>query len=738
MTDQKLTDFTVVPTHADLAKHHASDEHRELVRRQRLAESTKPRRDNGPRGGATPSTAREHTEVSLAALEATATIDAEQSQLRMVPAGNGILYSVQADGRLLYFRHLGWQTGDVNWANGGSAMLVNSGWNIFTSVLAAADGQIFGLAQDGSLRWYKHTVDLNTNVGTWAAGGAAVIGQGFDQFARVFGGWDGVIYAVDGDGGLWWFRYLAGDGTTGPGAWANGGQGLLIKADVKLYPEFIADQGGVLYGVRHGAELHWFRHDGGGVWANGGDPVVIGQGWTQEYQRELIAQGGVLHTVYVNRVSPPGPDHELYWYRLLNWQNIPLGGTASWTSQTGRLVGTGWTTCRTANLQGYTARRSVAVGSSIGVAVSSTTGSYSATVQRLDGPLPAGGTTVWGPNTFPGRLQFVQANYRRAGCGWSDDFAVTVPSTWRSGLYAVTLAGPLGMLRYAPFVVKPTTPTAKLAVLMPQLTHNAYNTWGGHSQYTWDDVFTNRYVTLQRPASNFLPRPPGHIDARWFSDLLLLRWLTEKGFSYDCYQDVDLHESATWLGNYKALVLCTHPEYWTVTMRNRVIAYLAAGGRVIYTGGNGMYEPVDLADGNLTAVHRDPNGNRVPYRDHGLPESDVLGVAWTGSFLTFEPYRVVSDHPFLAGSGLSVNSQFGQVGYNGKAGGWETDGTPGGIPGVQLIARSLQPGGADMVFFDKGNGAWVFSVGSLTFNGALATDAAQSKILQNAVTAALV
>jgi hypothetical protein len=737
VTREKLAEFTVVPTEADLTRHEAKAEHEELLRGQRLAESTRPTRVTGPRGGASPTSARVHAAESLSALEAVTSVDVEQSQLRLVPAGNGILYSVQADGNLLFYRHLDWQNGSVNWANGGNGVLVNSGWHVFTSVMAAADGQVFGLAADGSLRWYKHVVDLNTNVGTWAPGGGAVIGTGFDRFARVFGGWDGVFYAVDGDGRLWWFRYLAGNGTTGPGAWANGGQGLLIKDDVKHYPEFVADQGGVLYGVKHGAELHWFRHYGAGVWANGGAPVAIGTGWTQEYQREFIAQAGVLYSVYVNRVSPPGPDHELNWFRLLNWQGIPLGGSPSWSSNVGRLVGTGWTTCRTANLQCYTARRSVAVGSTIGVAVSSTTGSYSATVQRLDGPLPAGGTTVWGPNSYTSRLQPLQANYRRAGCGWTDDFA---PNTtgWTSGLYAITLSGPFGMLRHAPFVVKPTTPTAQLAVLVPQLTHNAYNTWGGHSQYTWDEVYTNRYVTLQRPSSNFLPRPPGHIDARWFSDLLLLKWLRQKGFAYDCYQDVDLHESATWLGNYKAVVLGSHPEYWTTTMRTRLITYLAGGGRVIYTGGNGMYEPVDLADSNTTAVHRDPFGNRIPYRDHGLPESDVLGVGYSGSFMTFEPYKVISDHAFLAGTGLSVNSLFGQTGYNGAASGWETDSTPGGLPGVQLIARGQQAGGADMVFFDKGNGGWVFTAGSLTFNGSLATDAATSKILQNAVTAALV
>lgn len=42
-----------------------------------------------------------------------------------------------------------------------------------------------------------------------------------------------------------------------------------------------------------------------------------------------------------------------------------------------------------------------------------------------------------------------------------------------------------------------------------------------------------------------------------------------------------------------------------------------------------------------------------------------------------------------------------------------------------------------MVFFDKGNGAWVWSAGSLSFNGALVHDRAMSGILRNAVNTAI-
>jgi hypothetical protein len=122
-----------------------------------------------------------------------------------------------------------------------------------------------------------------------------------------------------------------------------------------------------------------------------------------------------------------------------------------------------------------------------------------------------------------------------------------------------------------------------------------------------------------------------------------------------------------------------------------------------------------------------------------MPESDILGVDFGGEYMTFYPYRVTSNHSFLAGTGLAVGDQFGKAGYNGSASGWETDQVPTNPnPAIQVIATGLQPGGgANMVYFDKGKGGWVFSASSLTFNGTLSTDVVVSKILRNVFDAAV-
>jgi hypothetical protein len=271
------------------------------------------------------------------------------------------------------------------------------------------------------------------------------------------------------------------------------------------------------------------------------------------------------------------------------------------------------------------------------------------------------------------------------------------------------------------------------------LTHSAYNHWGGHYQYSWDNVKRHRIHTMLRPFANAYIEAPGHIDVRFYGDLLLMRWLADNSVAYDCYQDLDLHNDDSWLSGYKALILPSHSEYWTATMRSRLEAYLTAGGRVIYTGGNAMYERVEVTANGTALSHRDEKGDRWLWRDQGQPEKNILGVAYNGaSFMEFAPYEVDIDHPFLAGTGLKPGDLFGRTGYNFAASGWEVDTSDGSgprLPGVQRIAHGVQKDGSHMVYFERGNGGWVFSVGSLCFNGALAHDPAMSGILRNAIQA---
>jgi hypothetical protein len=506
-----------------------------------------------------------------------------------------------------------------------------------------------------------------------------------------------------------------------------------------------ADPDGVIYGVEQGDTLEWMRYaagdgtNGPNAWANGGNPNSIGTGWGWDAFREAFSNtAGVNYMVSVDASAVPGTDGTLLWYRLENSVNMGAGERAVWSSAgAGIAVRNGFTVCRTAALQGYADRRSVATAEQVCFAVSTNFATYQAAVLRMSGP-GSRYDVVWGPQAQNGAFQFVQPGYRSMGCGWQPSFSVTIPPTARSGLYMARLEGPMSVRHHIPFVVRPATPSARIALLLPFNTYNAYNHWGGHSQYSEGEAGRARTVTFLRPWSTVNVEPPGVIDAQFHSDLLLIGWMQDNAIAYDCYEDADLHNAGDWLGSYKALVLATHPEYFTQTMRDRLQAYLGNGGRLIYTGGNGLYERMTYTADGQAAIYRDASGNRDVYRDNGMPESDVLGVLFGGEYMTFYPYRVTKLHPFLSNTGLAVGDQFGRAGYNGSASGWETDQVPSNPdPAIQVIATGLQPGGgANMVYYDKGNGGWVFSASSLSFNGALGNDIALSRVLRNVFNAA--
>jgi hypothetical protein len=670
--------------------------------------------------------------------------DPNQRFLDLVPGGQGIFYAVQADGALLWYRHLGWQNGTINWANGGTGRQIGSQWQQFVKIVAAADGQIFAVNPDGTLLWYQYLLsNSSTGAGSWHPQSGRQIGVGFDVYPRIFGGWDNVLYGVNGDGLLFWYRNA---GPSGGFAWANGGVGRQIGAGWKQYINLFADPNGVVYGIWQGSELRWWRYivqnsnTGAGYWANGGNEISIGVGWGSDSQRIALANtSGVIYAVDLDTSQTPATDNVMAWYHLLNSQNIDTAGV-TWVNNGNEIdVGSGFTLQAEAALQGYPNQLSVRQGGSVGIQVSTTLPSYTSTVMREAPATSAGGAvTVVGQAGHTGRLQLLPSGYRSNGCGWSTDFSVPVPTTWQSGVYSVRLKSALGKMFPVVFVVPPAVPTNKIAVVIPVNTYNAYNTWGGHDQYTVGQDGVQRTVTLQRPSNTTGVLNDSTINHTLYSDLILLRWMTSQNIAYDCYTDLDLDATgATWLPFYKAVVLATHPEYFTETMRQNLLNFQNAGGRTISTGGNAIYEKVEYTSSRTAVVYRDTSGNRQLFEDLGEPTSDVLGVEYfPGSYMDFAPYQVLTQHQFLNGTGLTVGDTFGAVAYNGAASGWEVD-ESAGSPTVVIATGQNPNGGADMSYTAFPSGGWAFSASSLSFNGAIPYDTAIQQIMVNVFAAAV-
>ncbi|NBE85335.1 N,N-dimethylformamidase beta subunit family domain-containing protein [Micromonospora rubida] len=666
------------------------------------------------------------TESSPARAEAPA-YDPEQRFVQLVGGGNGVIYAIQADGALLWYRHWGWQTGVTGWASG-SGRRIGTGWNQFRTVLGSADGSLYGVRADGTIHYYRYVcTNYTTGVGYWS--GSRQIGAGFQRFPRLFG-FDGAIYGVDDAGDLYGYQYDAGTGKCTGGA--------RIGRDFKSY-QLQGDASGVIFAHRHG-DIYWHRHLGGGAWAKGSG-YRIGRGFGELTHHGLVFAGqGAIYGV-----TPGDPTLRatgtLVNYRLTNWATAGTDQKASWVNGgSGRTVGSGFTVQAQAALQGYALQQSFTAGSTARVAVSSTYPTYTASVVRV-APSSDAPVVVGQPVTVDGGVQPLPVGYLRDGCGWSDTVRLPVSEDWPSGLYAVRLEGPHQLRRHVPFVVTPQQPVNDIAVLLPTNTYHAYNTWGGHSQYC-ADLTGIRTLSLRRPSTEHHVEETGNLEHTMWSDVLLMRWMTRQGLAFDCYTDGDLHASDSWLTSYRVLVLGSHPEYWSEGMRQSLSDYQAGGGRVIYAGGNGLYERVRFSEDGSAVSFRTPASQRDTFNALGLPASLLLGTNYTSaSWFTFAPYAVVRDHPLLAGTGLTVGSQFGVKGTNGAASGWETDamlGLAGEATPAQVIARGQNPsGGAAMVLIKRSNGGFVFSASSITFAGALDSDPALSRIFRNVFTLAL-
>ncbi|MFO0867604.1 MAG: DUF6605 domain-containing protein [Pirellulales bacterium] len=382
-------------------------------------------------------------------------------------------------------------------------------------------------------------------------------------------------------------------------------------------------------------------------------------------------------------------------------------------------------------------------------------------------------------------------DYTQTGVRWnqvgygspSHQQLVTAPE--RSGLYYFHARTPSGRTFSFPWIVAPARPTAPLAVLASNITWNAYNSFGGRSNYISADRLpptpvVNSRQELKRytqpehqtwgsleyaPLSFERPEPINHIDlnekitdpiegraachiapAEW----RLFGWLEREGFPYDLYAETQLHSGQLDLSSYRALVISTHPEYWSRQMYQRVKQWVFhEGGRLLYLGGNGLNCEVEFLDDSTMVVQ---NGAMTSLWPSGIGaesrmakrlecEAALLGVVFTpAGIMTGAPYQVKdAGHWVFAGTQLRNGDTFGEKCLHrrcpGGASGHETDkiSALSSPPQVQLLAQGLNPddGGAHMVMFDTPHGGAVFSVGSICYPSSLPVDDHVSRITAN-------
>ncbi len=395
-------------------------------------------------------------------------------------------------------------------------------------------------------------------------------------------------------------------------------------------------------------------------------------------------------------------------------------------------------------------------------------------------------------------------------CGWQTDFIFAVPSEFPGGIYAARLTtGDTSF--FVPFFVRPAAGrrTADTVFLISTATFLAYANYTcrlfdgpsdiGHGSTPIVDVADLAWLahpevglscydlhsdgsrvvfsSRRRPILNLRPDEPD-LKMAWnvlAVDLLITDWLEHIAVPFDVLTDEDLHrEGVRALDGYRVIMTGSHPEYCSRLEIDAVASFLAAGGRMMYLGGNGFFWRVafhpersgviELRRGDIAHLrqykergqfyHTMDTGQGGLWRDLGIPSQTLVGVGTISTgFDESRPYFLNPDARsdrvtfMFDGVDASVIGTEGIMG--GGAAGLEIDcvdyaqGTPlhalivasssghsniyyASAPMIEdaLPLGAAGQGGlddvrADMVFFETGSGGAVFSTGSIAYAGAL-------------------
>ncbi len=282
------------------------------------------------------------------------------------------------------------------------------------------------------------------------------------------------------------------------------------------------------------------------------------------------------------------------------------------------------------------------------------------------------------------------------------------------------------------------------------------------------------FSSRRRPVLNLRPGADGwNFTPDTDINAFLEHHLRPRNARHDVLTDEDVHtEGLDALSGYRVIVTSSHPEYWSTQMLDALAAWQRAGGRLMYLGGNGFYWRVAFSDRwpGAMELRRAEDGVRNwqtgpgesyhaftgeyggLWRRLGRAPNELVGVGFTAQGFEHASYYDVEETSRTGRTawiwdGVEiVDGRIGTSGLGGGAAGQEVDryDTDLGSPPHAVILASATDFGPDMirtkeefdatvispspdplvrsdiVFYETPHGGAVFSVGSISWFGALA------------------
>ncbi len=667
-------------------------------------------------------------------------------------------------------------------------------------------------------------------------------GVNWAAFRKVFAGGDGVLYAITGDGQLKYFRLLDPWRNSGAMRWSadsntpiGGGWNRVRDAAAMSRPRWAAARGwssamettllrnGVIWAFLDSGRVSLFQHG----WAAGGRPLPSSFTETEidyapHYGGPKLPAG---HSCSGCRVFEGGDgitfavskEGILWRYRMRASGEWAIAKGKATQDRAGVQIGHEWNMWSAIlaspgaySIEGYVSSgRRLSPGDPVPVRASTFSPAYTVRLLRLERRKEEASGLIDGRQVGAALTREVPAgrNFKKpqqmgmisTGAEWTADGPdMKLPGDARSGLYAAELTTPSGGRALAPFIVRPRLGERpkNIAVIANTMTWSVFNQWGGDGRAATEVSFER--PLLEAPIAGGASRSPGLTDRnpRAFNQLpraevWITSWLDslaerDPRYWYDAFSDLDLHGGMENLNQYKALVVQTLPQFWTDRMRDRLDAYLEAGGHLVYLAGKGLFQRVQITGEGRMRMPATPDSgcvmpaegpppfpaNPCPLTDlfrrgtssypDGRSERAVVGLAYEPSLPQSGPpyngtyFTVQSAHPFLMdGTGLQVGSAIGKrQGLGGLMAadwgvGWRLPGavyrefqdrmaTPSHatVTGLDL-ADSIKEARASIVFRQVGARGWVFSIGATSAGGVLAVDPVLQRVVQNALDAAI-
>ncbi len=398
-------------------------------------------------------------------------------------------------------------------------------------------------------------------------------------------------------------------------------------------------------------------------------------------------------------------------------------------------------------IEGYAGQASVKAGDTLDFFVSTDPPSpFHIDIYRLGYYQGKGGRYLTRLGPFPGRVQPTPevGPERLRECLWEKCATLQVPNHWVSGVYLGKLSAARHRYQsYVIFIVRDERP-ADFLFQCSDNTWQAYNKWPDeYSLYTNDRrdgkvLVSGVRVSYDRPYGKYpqILDNPLTVGSGEFLlwEFPLAFWMEQQGYDVTYCSNTDVHADPKGLLRAKAFLSVGHDEYWSREQFDHVRSAVREGVNVAFLSANTCCFVAPLSPSSrgvpnriLTRAGR-YGGIRPAERAYmaDLPllapnEATLIGAQTVSPFNGSGDWIVTrADHWLFAGTGMKNGDRIpGLVG-------WEFQGEPWDIPGLEVVAEGTTINNADReshytaTIYPGPKGNWVFNAATIFWSQGLA------------------